>query len=715
MQGAITSFSATAEARVRRSGMKVDVKCGRVGRPARPDTTLTWNVFVVHDEQWVKLARVKHAWLLAVVGLHCAASPPAAVPPEAPEQIPPATAPTAQPHADVWSAATSNDRATLAAAAKTGSGPLALAVSEALAALGERKAPFLGRPALRLARPPFEAQPAGAARARVFALQGTPTRVTPEASLSPLSHLYVTTAGAHDAPFVDATRGSAAPPTDWLQEFGSLGLALAIGDHDDTLLLYGEQSEAMGFQRVRQQGRLLAVVQRSGALRALFDLSDWMVAPKARSSGIDLIVRWARVVGDTLYLSNSHGDRPRVSGGQDAYLSAVELATGKLLWRSPPRVADGVFLVLDEVLVSSVDDHDKARSELVVTDRASGRVLSRKDLPFALHQLDFAADGAVVAEGQRSALRFAELRAPAPTASKALPPAPTPPAANLALATKARDQVLKGELAQAIASVDSLEASPDATTWPVLVVGSLLRGERAKQHTACLARLDATKSVIVPRVTLPPPASAAETKRLVLESTQSRGNTALSYVPSPSTAPLPWRIPDDQLLFLGGDTQREAIGRGTSVVFVRTGTCEQPEVFDFSGWGTNEMLEMLGTPGGNVRRAFRLENALVVTIDQMAQEGRTKTPRADLVAFDPHTGALLWHGPPITSGFTVGVAGDVVLMERAPGRTLFALDATNGRLLGKAPMDYDLVTARPTADGALDVWTERFHYVARLR
>ncbi|MEZ4446103.1 MAG: hypothetical protein R3B72_43910 [Polyangiaceae bacterium] len=111
-------------------------------------------------------------------------------------------------------------------------------------------------------------------------------------------------------------------------------LRLAIDHGDHRILVYG--------------GHLVTVVAKDGAVVRVLDLGSFLNA-----GGSDQQIRWAEARDGVLYLSNANMGYARNSNGMNAYLSAIDLATGELMWRSQPLVANSHnFLIHGGHLIS---------------------------------------------------------------------------------------------------------------------------------------------------------------------------------------------------------------------------------------------------------------------------------------------------------------------------------------------------------------------------
>jgi len=134
--------------------------------------------------------------------------------------------------------------------------------------------------------------------------------------------------------------------------YGTMPLTRAIDSAPYTVAIYG--------------ARVVAVFEGKGALRALFDLVNF-VHPPASKHGDAVIgqatlttaagtqrgaitvptdtisheIMFALAKGGTLFVEHTNLMYAKDNRGQNAFVSAIDLATGDLAWRSQPLVANG--------------------------------------------------------------------------------------------------------------------------------------------------------------------------------------------------------------------------------------------------------------------------------------------------------------------------------------------------------------------------------------
>ncbi len=134
------------------------------------------------------------------------------------------------------------------------------------------------------------------------------------------------------------------------------GLVRAVAQPDAIIYIYS--------------GSVLAVLD--DRVRAFFDLTAFAVL------GMDLTFAW--VVGDVLYVSHSHRGYASTTNGQNAYLSAIDMPSQTLIWRSAPLEANArTFAVVGDVIVTGYGFTDE-KDYLYALDRHTGRRLDRARL-----------------------------------------------------------------------------------------------------------------------------------------------------------------------------------------------------------------------------------------------------------------------------------------------------------------------------------------------
>jgi outer membrane protein assembly factor BamB len=92
---------------------------------------------------------------------------------------------------------------------------------------------------------------------------------------------------------------------------------------------------------------------------------------------------WARQVGKTLYVSHTHLTYASATRGRNAYITAIDVETHEILWRSPALVANSrTFVVAGDLIVSGYG-FTAEPDYLYLLSRRTGKVLDRLSVPSA--------------------------------------------------------------------------------------------------------------------------------------------------------------------------------------------------------------------------------------------------------------------------------------------------------------------------------------------
>ena len=121
---------------------------------------------------------------------------------------------------------------------------------------------------------------------------------------------------------------------------GNRRIVKAIAHADHTIFIYG-----LNFA----SGDVVLVLRDETDVVAYLDVSSYRYAPKIKTgdeSFVEQSVNWAEVQNNVLYIATGHRTYAASSGGMNAYITALDLKTGELLWRSAPLVANSRNFVL---------------------------------------------------------------------------------------------------------------------------------------------------------------------------------------------------------------------------------------------------------------------------------------------------------------------------------------------------------------------------------
>jgi hypothetical protein len=222
---------------------------------------------------------------------------------------------------------------------------------------------------------PVRLEPAPFARTLIASTRPLPTGPAPK--LVQLHAVAADPVRAMDPPFHADTPYFLAPVengalpagarADIPTHYAGEGLRAIIPNAEHLLLVYG--------------GRYLVVTRGDAALH-IFDLEGLRHPPRADAQWAEFAVQdvtYAQIAADTLYVCNGGGSYARDVDGKKGFVSAIELATGALRWRSDPLVCNATFAVYGEYLITGYGF--TAEPDYVFVLRlADGATLSKKKL-----------------------------------------------------------------------------------------------------------------------------------------------------------------------------------------------------------------------------------------------------------------------------------------------------------------------------------------------
>lgn len=131
-------------------------------------------------------------------------------------------------------------------------------------------------------------------------------------------------------------------PSNIPDKIGTHRIIRAISHEDHTVLIYGPDFSS---------GTILVVLDREGAVMGYFDFAAYRTAPRTKrgdESFVDQGVGWAQLQDGVLYVATGHNTYAASSGGDNAYLTALDATRGDILWRSQPLVAGAVNFLLHD-------------------------------------------------------------------------------------------------------------------------------------------------------------------------------------------------------------------------------------------------------------------------------------------------------------------------------------------------------------------------------
>jgi hypothetical protein len=128
------------------------------------------------------------------------------------------------------------------------------------------------------------------------------------------------------------------------------------------------------------EARYLVALDQAGKFLYGFDLVSFAHPPGA-PTGPYQGIWWAIEDGEALYVLNAHMGYARNTGGMNAYITAMDLKSKDVIWRSQPLVANSRnFQVIGDAIVCGYGFAEEA-DYLYILDKRTGAVHERHSLP----------------------------------------------------------------------------------------------------------------------------------------------------------------------------------------------------------------------------------------------------------------------------------------------------------------------------------------------
>ncbi|MFO8182584.1 MAG: hypothetical protein R6U39_00285 [Candidatus Aegiribacteria sp.] len=192
----------------------------------------------------------------------------------------------------------------------------------------------------------------------------------------------------HNGGSNDAIRGSyppdMVPPVLPVPGGYRFHLYMVIYGNEKTLAFYG--SEPNRYDVILDPRVLMVMDFYTFEPELILDFQTYSHSPEDREEESDFLfqqLRWADVQQGVLYVSTAHRTYSASSGGLNAYITAIDLNTLEILWRSRPLVAGSEnFLIEGDTIISGYgftgeDDY------VYLLNRLTGEVMESRSVPSA--------------------------------------------------------------------------------------------------------------------------------------------------------------------------------------------------------------------------------------------------------------------------------------------------------------------------------------------
>lgn len=218
-----------------------------------------------------------------------------------------------------------------------------------LPALASRAVPVEDITPVKLPAPSFDRKPAhsGKTGVRVSEITGRPNQVTNDEKWFLRNKIRLGEYHLENTFGLSAEAKLGPAPPELPRKFAGLNLIRAIAAAPGHLLIYGSDYS---------EGRVVAHVVVEGGkpvFKFAYDFSSFLHAPGFEKDDMVLqSLQWAAMKGDLLYVSHFHRTYSDASRGMNGYVTAVDLKTQAVRWRSAPLVcnSNNFELIADSVV-----------------------------------------------------------------------------------------------------------------------------------------------------------------------------------------------------------------------------------------------------------------------------------------------------------------------------------------------------------------------------
>lgn len=132
-----------------------------------------------------------------------------------------------------------------------------------------------------------------------------------------------------------------------------------------------------------QNRYLIAVDSNSGDYRYGFDFVNYSYSPQYLGQEKEFInqrIYWAFEENNILYVSHAHSTYAKSSMGLNAYITAIDIESGKLLWRTKPLVSNSInFEIVGDTIITGYGFTDEP-DYLYLLDKKTGEIYKQVKL-----------------------------------------------------------------------------------------------------------------------------------------------------------------------------------------------------------------------------------------------------------------------------------------------------------------------------------------------
>lgn len=128
-------------------------------------------------------------------------------------------------------------------------------------------------------------------------------------------------------------------------------------------------------------GRYLVVMNSSiDSVSYCFDFKNYISNNnfiKEDRSYVNQSIQWAQIEEGILYVQHNHRTYASSSYNENAYITAIDLKTNEIIWRTNPLVANAQNFLIDEEFIVCGYGFTKEKDYLITIDKKTGAVIEK--------------------------------------------------------------------------------------------------------------------------------------------------------------------------------------------------------------------------------------------------------------------------------------------------------------------------------------------------
>ena len=147
------------------------------------------------------------------------------------------------------------------------------------------------------------------------------------------------------------------------------------------MMTYDDNFSYFVFAEKLHVGRYLVVMNTSiDSVAYCFDFENYISNNNFIKEDIRFVnqsIRWAQIENGILYVQHNHRTYASSSNNENGYITAIDLKTNEVIWRTKPLVANAHNFVINDELIVCGYGFTKEKDYLITLDKKTGAVIEK--------------------------------------------------------------------------------------------------------------------------------------------------------------------------------------------------------------------------------------------------------------------------------------------------------------------------------------------------